>query len=608
MVSVIYGLLLRTDLVEMKIILMKLQKSFFVVLHSITMKVPFRISFFCSILLVLHAGTDLYAQWNKVAPLFINDSVRQGGAGVITFSDGIIWVGVNAVFSSDDTGRSWQKRPFPALSSTIIRDIYFLDKWHGLIATSDEGVLRTDDGGTTWKTILSTTGDILKASFNGSTDIIHALGVDQGTCYTSMDGGITWNQSYIAPYVSCLAISPNRTIYVFAQQKYKTSTRGWISYSTDLGSTWIKSAGLADGDSYTLTADSCDPNKLYLLNEDWISTLDWLSQIFVTSDRGDSWQAFDPNSVPYLNGSLASTRYALYAGTTSYDGVIRSTDKGITWTAIGGPETECDSRTVAAINDNTVFVLDAQGNVWATFNGGGKPFTAPSPDASLHFSSTRIINDSQNITIHLPIYLHHSGSTVFGADMIMHYTDTVPLKFVNAVLYNGKSFDVPGSSSPGRVELQVSASDLNAISDSLLGYANFQWKPGEYSCNYITFYPVRAIDPCSENQTESFQGIIGSVVSCNFSGVAERYLPNTQPAFSFSPNPAGEYGILTSQSYSGDVRIKLYDISGKLIMSLGGSVYSGDPFRIPLSNLAAGLYHLHISGKAGESEIPFIHR
>ena len=572
------------------------------------MKAPLHISFFAFILLILLAESNLRAQWKEVAPdLFTNNDPQhstQGGAGSINYCDGIIWVGVRSLFSSQDSGKTWQKMPLPALESTFIRDIEFIDKWRGVVATSDEGVLLTDDGGQTWKTILSTDGDFWKASFNGSPEVIHALGINQGTCYTTMDGGLSWNQSYIGPYVSCLAIAPDRTIYVFAQQDHKKSTQGWISYSTDLGSTWVKSSGLADGDSYTLSVDSCDPNRLYLLNEDWASSNDNLSEVFITSDKGNSWESFDEQEVPYFTGPLATTTHSMYAGTVQDDGIVRSTDKGISWQSIGGPPTEGDSRTVEAINDNIIIVLDTKGNIWGTFNSGGDPLQVISPNPPLRFSSARIINDSFNIELHLPLYFH-KAPTQWDADMIMHYR-TFSLKFLGATLYNGKSFDVAGSDWPGRTALHFNASDLSGAPDSLLGYIDFLWTPLELDCNEIIFDSIKTVDPCTEPQTQPFHGIIGSYQTCEQLSATNQILHET--GFSIAPNPAGDYAMISSQTFSGNIVVKLYDMTGKLISSMQGIIDLGAPMKIMLGSLGAGVYHLSITGNNIHDELTFVHQ
>ena len=73
--------------------------------------------------------------------------------------------------------------------------------------------------------------------------------------------------------------------------------------------------------------------------------------------------------------------------------------------------------------------------------------------------SARIIKDSLNITVHLPIYYHHTGAMA-NIDMIMHYP-TLSLKLLSTTLYNGKSFDVAGSAWEGRAKLYFAAVDLN---------------------------------------------------------------------------------------------------------------------------------------------------
>ncbi|MFI5263266.1 MAG: T9SS type A sorting domain-containing protein, partial [Candidatus Kapaibacterium sp.] len=71
------------------------------------------------------------------------------------------------------------------------------------------------------------------------------------------------------------------------------------------------------------------------------------------------------------------TANAVYASSiindiTSPQGIYRSTDKGVSWKNIGGPfYAAYDSRTITCVNDNIVFVLDADGSIWETINSGG---------------------------------------------------------------------------------------------------------------------------------------------------------------------------------------------------------------------------------------------
>src|ERR1051325_7624514 len=190
------------------------------------MLAPRHIFFF--LLLIFPAGNTLFAQWKEV-PLKSFDTLPGGfvqdyfgksdedksGLGAIAITGHTVWVGVNTLWFSEDTGKKWQKCGLQLPGSSVIHDINFFDRMHGLIATNDDGVLMTTDGGTTWKQILLSTGvDFWKACFNGSPKVIHATSSENGVCFTSRDSGKTWSQFYLGPFVSCMAVGADHTVYV----------------------------------------------------------------------------------------------------------------------------------------------------------------------------------------------------------------------------------------------------------------------------------------------------------------------------------------------------------------------------------------------------------
>jgi photosystem II stability/assembly factor-like uncharacterized protein len=579
------------------------------------MKILQQLLLLLAFLLISFAEKDLSAQWTQYSKdIFDTLRVDHDGTGALHISGSTIWGGVNTLWYSDDTGTTWHKSGLQLLSGTRIHDINFFDRMNGLVATSDDGVLLTQDGGNTWKQILLAGGsDVWKASFNGSTQIIHATGSDKGVCYTSTDGGTTWSQSYLGPFVSCMAIASDHTVYVFAQKTYKLSGLGWINTSTDFGRTWTSDTlALADGDSYTLAVDSCNPKKLYLLSENWASTNDDTSKIFITNDGGKSWQSTQHHRVPYFTGALAVTKNCLFAGVDTDGvihlhpygvGIVRSTDKGVTWENIDGPSIAADARTIEAMDDNTLFAIDNQGHLWSTFNCGAHYLQNFGPDAWINFYSQRIINDSSNITIHLPIYFHHSGP-VSDVDMTMHYPSAV-LKVLDTKLYNGKRFDVAVSEPDNRAVLHFNAADLNTAPDSLLGYVDFLRLPHEADCNYINFDSITIADHCSELRVVQFRGIIGSTPSCQGAlGVTNNTV--TDLAFTFSPNPAKDYGTISSKNYSGPILIKIYDNIGKLIRTIDGDVSAEDGCRFFLLDIPTGIYMLRVYAADRTNDIKIV--
>ncbi len=183
--------------------------------------------------------------------------------------------------------------------------------------------------------------------------------------------------------------------------------------SNDLGKTWTTAAGTMDGDCHTLAADSCDPNQLYLVNEEIYTPSDSLAQIFLSTNGGDSWQTVDSHHSLFYSGALATTGDAIFAGTLeSSTGTYRSVDRGQTWESIGGPGTGADSRNIAAINQNYVLTMDPSGSIWLTTNGGGDSvaYTGPFVGSVAFSAKTLFAGDTLRCdSAASPLYIYLTG-------------------------------------------------------------------------------------------------------------------------------------------------------------------------------------------------------
>jgi hypothetical protein len=275
----------------------------------------------------------------------------------------------------------------------------------------------------------------------------------------------------------------------------------------------------------------------------------------------------------------------------------------LSWINIGGPQILPDSRNIEAMDDNILFAISIKGEIWFTRNAGAHYFQKNIRDTLREFSSARIINDSFNVAIHLPIYFQPNG-TFGSADMIMHYP-TTSLKLLDTKLYNGKSFVVAGQSWNGRTALHFDQTDLRGEADSLLGYIDFLWTPRESDCATIDFDSVMT-DGCFENPIGNFHGIIGSNPFCASLEVSSQIVNTAELPFTFSPNPAGEYGSITSKYYSGEIIISIYDNLGRLLHICDGEISPGQVFKFLFAGIPSGTYALRIHSRIGEDELKIV--
>jgi photosystem II stability/assembly factor-like uncharacterized protein len=388
------------------------------------------------------AGTSLplHAQWSLLAPNLLGPQNTEMGA--ITHKSGLCWAGsLNQVFMSPDSGISWTKRT-PAIGATdYVNNITFYDNKTGLVSTNDGNIFRTDDQGLTWKEIhksrISYNNGALSTAFLGTTDnIIVAGGNGGGSIEATHDGGLTWKLTWQTVGSSTPQVNPLLGGSALALAGTK-ATGLFVLKTTDYGDTWVQMASPIGFDSYSFAVNPCDPSIIYAAHEEGSVHTLYQSQILVSSDGGNSWtitQSFPIDKIKntlYFSGSIALTTKAVFVQTIAA-GVHRSTDKGTTWQAIGGPSATWDTRLVCAINSNIVLAADNAGSIWRTLNSGGDSLTGITPYESLALNPNRLFSTDSLISCDSPavetVHLHgvlcnpvkiigqHIGSGIDSAD------------------------------------------------------------------------------------------------------------------------------------------------------------------------------------------------
>lgn len=100
-----------------------------------------------------------------------------------------------ALFHSTDAGTSWGPRKDPARTGLLI-DLVGLSPTVGLLSSTHAGLLRTTDGGATWKQVAT---DCCDAGFGKIESIdgahVWAIGFGANAIFASADSGRTWIQT-----------------------------------------------------------------------------------------------------------------------------------------------------------------------------------------------------------------------------------------------------------------------------------------------------------------------------------------------------------------------------------------------------------------------------
>ena len=255
--------------------------------------------------------------------------------------------GGDGIFRSADGGETWT-RADPGRSVEKLE----IDPWdsHTLYAISGARLYRSVDRGSTWRdvaigglgwngrqpTAFSASIPVWSVAVDPKeAGVVHA-GHSGASVSTSRDGGATWTSSqfdyycsdFCAEAITTLALDPASpsTMYAGIDADYDYPGFAELFKSTDGGKNWTQSdAGLVLWSSvYSIAVDPEDSKRILAGTS---------AGAYLSLDAGANWKktsasvgralVFDPWN-----------RQVAYAGTEK-DGVLRSTDRGSTWSVLG---------------------------------------------------------------------------------------------------------------------------------------------------------------------------------------------------------------------------------------------------------------------------------
>ena len=264
---------------------------------------------------------------------------------------------------------AWARQP--AGSMAWLRGVFFIDQNRGWVAGSKGTLLRTEDGGRTWKATTSSTDDIVRDVYftdeqNGwlvcEVNQYQLKNLDDPRAYLmkTTDGGAHWTRVEIKGFdVDSILV---RAVFSRGGRGWAFGEAGAIFATRDAGETWVRLRS---------------PTRRLLLGGTFVDDdRGWVvgagATIIQTSDGGDTWyQSSLPGvekTVRFTAASFFDNRLGWAVG--SGGSVFRTTNGGRTWQRQESG-VEVDLSDVKFVDAQEGWAVGAEGTIIHTTNGGG---------------------------------------------------------------------------------------------------------------------------------------------------------------------------------------------------------------------------------------------
>jgi photosystem II stability/assembly factor-like uncharacterized protein len=274
-----------------------------------------------------------------------------------------------AVAQTAKQAGAWAKQP--AGSMAWLHAVFFLDQNRGWAAGSKGTLLRTEDGGRTWKTSGASTDDVVRDIFfvdqqNGwlvcEVNVYQLKTVDEPRAYLmrTTDGGDKWTRVEIKGFeVDSILV---RAVFSRGGRGWAFGEAGAIFTTRDAGETWTRLRS---------------PTRRLLLGGTFFDDdRGWLvgagATIIQTSDGGDTWyQSTLPGvekTVRFTATSFFDNRVGWAVGSAGT--VFRTTNGGRTWERQESG-VNVDLFDVKFVDAQEGWAVGAEGTIIHTTNGGG---------------------------------------------------------------------------------------------------------------------------------------------------------------------------------------------------------------------------------------------
>jgi photosystem II stability/assembly factor-like uncharacterized protein len=251
------------------------------------------------------------------------------------------------------------------LTGGTINGLAIIDK--NLFASTD-GVFRSTDNGTSWKSVM-TSNNVFSIYAYGTSLF---AGTNGSGVYFSIDNGANWtsltNHGLTSNFVFSFAFCPNKK---GGTNMFVGSSDQGVFLSTDNGTSWINTSDSGLPVSYINSL--CVSGACLFVSNSWYG-------IYRSTNNGTSWIAVNNGIPPDEYGSYPSIRCfgvsgtKIFAVTERSGSVYFSTNQGNSW---GNCGLSCSiyslivsDATIAAGSVDSIFISSDNGTTWNTVRSG----------------------------------------------------------------------------------------------------------------------------------------------------------------------------------------------------------------------------------------------
>lgn len=290
---------------------------------------------------------------------------------------------------STDFGSTWTPVSSSFITSSVY-SIFFLDANNGWAGTASNGILYTNDGGSTWLQQMPLSNTVYDIKFK---DNQTGFACDsKGYIYTTYTGGQNWI-AYLSPAKRAL-----RAIAIDGNNIYVVGDAGSMYRSTDNGNTWEE--------KFTYIGQALEfQRRVVFVNENVgficggsSSSADSLGYVLKTTDGGETWMQLPYNFKTQLYAISAPSENVIYTSAGS-SLVFKTTDGGLTWTKSTIYATSTTLWDIQFYDENLGYACGSSGRIFKTTNGGANWALLTSPFGTSTVYTMSILDPSTVVAV-----------------------------------------------------------------------------------------------------------------------------------------------------------------------------------------------------------------